>query len=472
MGTSESGTAGGSGNGGGLSAKGWKVSVFVLAMASLVTAIDLTIISVALPTVEEDLRLSPTEGQWVVNAYLIAFTVLLIPGGMFGDRIGQIKGMNIGLVIFGVGSLMCGLATDAPLIIAGRAVQGLGAAILMPCIQALVTRVAPEGKTGTAFGVYAAVSSVGLAVGPLAGGAIVDAISWEWIFFINPIIIAPLLLLNHIFLRSAGEGIDRNKKRLISMEMLKRPSLRAGLFLIFWIRLPLIWAFIYIGIYFQSVLGYSPFQAGLAMLPGIVGIALGGILSGRLKDKVGWRPPTVIGYLMVAACLAFIGLALTLESYVLIVIPTFILGIAVNLATTPVNVHAIADADPVQRGMISGTMTVAAQSGNTVGSMILGGITNALILSSLTAKYAADEAQKIYQQIQHPSDNSNRPQSELTEGLQVFADSMSEAALIGAGIIVLALAAAWALRMFRDPGPGQGGLDVERADEEESLAGT
>jgi hypothetical protein len=154
------------------------------------------------------------------------------------------------------------------------------------------------------------------------------------------------------------------------------------------------------------------------------------------------------------------------------VVPTFILGIAVNLATTPVNVHAIADADPVQRGMISGTMTVAAQSGNTVGSMILGGITNALILSSLTAKYAADEAQKIYQQIQHPSDNSNLPQSELTEGLQVFADSMSEAALIGAGIIVLALAAAWALRMFRDPGPGQGGLDVERVDEEESLAGT
>jgi DHA2 family methylenomycin A resistance protein-like MFS transporter len=468
MGTSE----GGNGGGGGLSASGWKVSIFVLAMASLVTAIDLTIIAVALPTVEEDLGLSPTEGQWVVNAYLISFTALLIPGGMFGDRIGQIKGMNIGLVIFGIGSLMCGLAGDAPMIIAGRAVQGLGAAILMPCIQALVTRVAPEGKTGTAFGVYAAVSSVGLAVGPLAGGAIVDAISWEWIFLVNPIIIAPLLLLNHVFLRSAGEGIDRNKKRLISAEMLKRPSLRAGLFLIFWIRLPLIWAFIYIGIYFQSVLGYSPLQAGLAMIPGIVGIAVGGIVSGRLKDKIGWRPPTVVGYVLVAVCLASIGFALTLESYPLIVIPTFILGIAINLATTPVNVHAIADADPVQRGMISGTMTVAAQAGNTIGSLILGGITNALILGSLSAKYAKDEAEKIYQQIQHPASSSNLPQSELNEGLKVFSDSMSEAALIGAGILLLALGAAWALRMFKDPGPGGGGLDVERIDEEESLAGT
>lgn len=457
--------------GGGLSAKGWKVSIFVLAMASLVTAIDLTIISVALPTVEEDLGLTPTEGQWVVNAYLIAFTVLLIPGGMFGDRIGQLKGMNVGLIIFGIGSVMCGLATDAPMIIGGRAVQGLGAAILMPCIQALVTRVAPEGKTGTAFGVYAAVSAVGLAVGPLLGGFIVDLVAWEWIFLVNPIIIAPLLILNHVFLRSAGEGIDRNKKRLVSMEMLKRPSLRSGLFLIFWIRLPLIWAFIYTGIYFQSVLGFSPIEAGLAMIPGILGIAIGGLLSGRLKDKIGWRPPTVVGYLMVAGCLAIIGLALTLESYALIVVPIFILGIAVNLATTPVNVHAIADADPVQRGMISGTMTVAAQAGNTVGSLILGGITNALILGSLGAKYAADEAEKIYQQIQHPSDTSSLPAGELEDGLQVFADSMSEAALIGAGIIVLALAAAWALRMFRDPGPGEGGgLDTEELGEEESLA--
>ena len=468
MGTPEAAEGG---RGSGLSAGGWKVSIFVLAMASLVTAIDLTIISVALPTVEEDLGLSPTEGQWVVNAYLIAFTVLLIPGGMFGDRIGQLKGMNIGLIVFGIGSVMCGIATDAPMIIGGRAVQGLGAAILMPCFQALVTRVAPEGKTGTAFGVYAAVSAVGLAVGPLLGGFIVDLVAWEWIFLVNPIIIAPLLILNHVFLRAAGQGIDRNKKRLITMEMLKRPSLRSGLFLIFWIRLPLIWAFIYTGIYFQSVLGFSPIQAGLAMIPGILGIAIGGLVSGRLKDKIGWRPPTIAGFIMVAVCLGVIGLALTLESYALIVVPIFILGIAVNLATTPVNVHAIADADPVQRGMISGTMTVAAQAGNTIGSLILGGITNALILGSLGAKYAADEADKIYQQIQHPSDTSSLPAGELEDGLQVFADSMSEAALIGAGIIVLALAAAWALRMFRDPGPGEGGgLDTEVLGEEESLA--
>ncbi|MFM9139806.1 MAG: MFS transporter, partial [Solirubrobacterales bacterium] len=182
------------------------------------------------------------------------------------------------------------------------AVQGLGAAMLRPCIQALVTRVAPEGKTGSAFGIYAAVSSVGLAVGPLLGGVLVDSVGWRWIFFINPIILLPLIVLVRMYLSSAGEGVSKEKRRLITWEMLRRPSLRAGLWLIFFVRLPLIWIFIYAGIYFQSVLGLSAFQTGLAMLPGIFGIAIGGVASGRLKDKIGWRMPTVAGFLGTAAC--------------------------------------------------------------------------------------------------------------------------------------------------------------------------
>ncbi|MBU6337724.1 MAG: MFS transporter [Acidobacteria bacterium] len=435
---------------GGLSKKGWKVSIFVLAMTSLVTAIDLTIISVALPTVEQDLNLSPSAGQWVVNAYLLSFTILLIPGGMFGDRIGQIKGLNLGLVIFSIGSLMCGIAGDEKLIIAGRAVQGLGAAILMPCIQALVTRVAPEGKKGSAFGIYAAVSSVGLAVGPLLGGFLVDSVGWRWIFFINPIILLPLIVLVRMFLRTAGEGVSK-KKRLITWEMLKRPSLRSGLWLIFWVRLPLIWIFIYAGIYFQSVIGLNAFQTGLAMIPGIVGIAIGGVVAGRLKDKMGWRMPTVLGFLGVAGCLIVLGFALPAESYVLILVPMFVLGIAVNFATTPVNVQAITDADEMERGMISGTMTVSTQAGNTLGSMVLGAITNSLVLAGITAT-AGYSATQIYDQIQHPSDSSSLPQAALQEGQKAFADGMATTAFIGAGIIILALFLAWAMRMFKDPG--------------------
>ncbi|MSX01994.1 MAG: MFS transporter [Actinobacteria bacterium] len=434
-----------------LSKKGWKVSIFVLAMASLVTAIDLTIISVALPTVEQDLALSPSQGQWVVNAYLIAFTVLLIPGGMLGDRIGQIRGMNLGLIVFSIGSLMCGAAGDEKLLIAGRVVQGLGAAILMPCIQALVTRVAPAGKTGTAFGIYAAVSAIGLAVGPLLGGALVDFVDWRWIFYINPLILMPLLVLVHMYLRMAGEGIDKEKRRLVTMKMLRRPSLRSGLWLIFFVRLPLIWIFVYAGIYFQSVLGYSPFVTGLAMLPGIAGIAVGGLVAGRMKDKIGWRMPTVLGFLGVSGCLVLLGFALDWESYIGIVIPMFILGIAVNMATTPVNVQAITDADERERGMISGTMTVASQSGNTLGSIILGGLTNSLALAGITAT-AGYSATQIYAEVQHPSDSTTLPQAALDAGQEALAQGMATTSFIGAGIILLALALAWAMRMFKDPG--------------------
>lgn len=459
------------GDGGGLSKRGWKVSILVLALASLVTAIDLTIIAVALPTVEDELGLSPAAGQWVVNAYLISFTLLLIPGGMFGDRIGQIRGLNVGLVIFAIGSVMCGAAGDEKLLIAGRAVQGLGAAILMPCIQALVTRVAPEGKKGMAFGIYAGVSAVGLALGPLLGGLLVDTIGWRWIFYINPFILLPLLGLVHIYLRVAGEGVEKGKRRLITMEMLKRPSLRSGLWLIFFVRLPLIWIFIYAGIYFQSVLGLNALQTGLAMLPGIVGIAIGGVVAGRLKDKIGWRTPTVLGFLGVAGCLVLLGFALRWESYVAIVIPMFILGIAVNFATTPVNVQAITDANDRERGMISGTMTVASQAGNMLGSIIFGSITNALVLAGITAAAAERgfpgvSGEKIYSQVQHPSDATSTipPKIMETIGYPNFADGMATTAFIGAGVILLALFLAWAMRMFKNPGKPPQAAEPAKAD--------
>jgi len=419
-----------------------------------------------LPTIEDDLGLDPAQGQSVVNAYLVVFALMLIPGGMLGDRIGQVRGMNVGLVVFAVASLTCGLAGSAELIIAGRVVQGLGAAVLMPCLQALVTRIAPPDKTGVAFGAFIAIGAVGMAIGPLVGGVIVEAASWSWIFLINPIIIVPLLLLGRLYLRGAGEGTSRNRKRLITWAMLRRPSLRTGLFLVFWIHVPLVWIFIYAGIYFQTVLGYGALQAGLAMLPGVLGVGIGGVVSGRLKDKVGWRPPTIAGYLIVAACLVAIAYVLRLESYAPIVIPMFLLGFGMNLAATPVDVLAITDADPGERGMISGTMTVSAQAGLAAGSLVLGAITNALVLSALTSDYGAGAAERIDSQIQHPADSSTLAAGELGNGLQLFSDGMAQASLIGAGVVVLALLAAWLLGMFRGPGAGSGGeIAVGRADE-------
>ena len=463
MGGTDSAAGGG---GTGIPSRGWKVAILVLGTASLVTSIDLTIISVALPTIEDDLGLAPSQAQWVVNAYLIVFALMLIPGGMFGDRVGQIRGMNIGMVVFAIGSLMCGLAGGFELIIGGRVVQGLGAAVLLPCLQALVTRVAPPDKTGVAFGVYIAVGAVGMAIGPLVGGVIVDAVSWNWIFLINPIIVGPLLLLGHVYLRGAGEGPDRNRERFISWEMLRRPSLRSGLFLVFWIHVPLIWIFIYTGTYLQTVLGYDALRAGLALLPGVLGMGIGGVVSGRLKDRVGWRSPTIAGYVTVAACLAVIAYAFTLESYAQIVIPMFLLGVGMNLASTPVNVLAITDADPVERGMISGTMTVAVQSGLAAGSLFLGAVTNALVRSALTAGVGSSEGQKIDSQIQHPAESSTLPAGDLDTGLRVFSDSIAQVSLIGAGIVVLALLAAWLLRMFRNPGAGTGdAIALEQAEE-------
>ena len=147
-------------------------------------------------------------------------------------------------------------------------------------------------------------------------------------------------------------------------------------------------------------------------------------------------------------------------------IPMFLLGVGMNLASTPVNVLAITDADPVERGMISGTMTVAVQSGLAAGSLFLGAVTNALVRSALTAGVGSSEGQKIDSQIQHPAESSTLPAGDLDTGLRVFSDSIAQVSLVGAGIVVLALLAAWLLRMFRNPGAGTGdAIALEQAEE-------
>jgi predicted MFS family arabinose efflux permease len=165
----------------------------------------------------------------------------------------------------------------------------------------------------------------------------------------------------------------------------------------------------------------------------------------------------------VSGCLVVLGFALPAESYVLILIPMFFLGIAVNFATTPVNVQAITDADEMERGMISGTMTVSTQAGNTLGSMVLGAITNSLVLAGITAT-AGYSATQIYDQIQHPSDSSSLPASALEEGQKAFADGMATTSFIGAAIILVALLLAWAMRMFKDPGKPPEKAEPAKAD--------
>src|ERR671936_162068 len=157
--------------------------------------LDNTIVNVALPSIQRDMGIGISELEWVVNGYALTFAVLMLTGGKPADMLGRRLIFIVGLAIFTSSSLACGLATGANMLIAARVVQGAGAAFMNPATLSIITATFPPRQRGTAIGIWAGVSAMALAIGPLVGGLLTEHVNWNWIFFINvPIGIAALLL--------------------------------------------------------------------------------------------------------------------------------------------------------------------------------------------------------------------------------------------------------------------------------------
>src|SRR6266581_7191604 len=163
--------------------KWWTLAA--VAFGLFMIMLDNTIVNVALPSIERSLHMSISSLEWIVTAYALTFAALLITGGKLGDLYGRRKMFIAGLVVFTLASLACGLAPNAGFLIGARAVQGIGAALMNPATLSIITATFPPRQRGQAIGIWAGVSAMALAIGPLAGGLIVDNINWNWIFFVN-----------------------------------------------------------------------------------------------------------------------------------------------------------------------------------------------------------------------------------------------------------------------------------------------
>jgi EmrB/QacA subfamily drug resistance transporter len=404
-------------------------ALIVLCLGDLMIVLDSTIVNVALPSIRTDLGFSQTSLAWVVNAYLLTFGGFLLLGGRLGDLFGHRRLFLFGIALFTIASAACGLAGTKGLLVAARAVQGLGGAVVSAVAFSLIMVLFTEaGDRAKAMGVFGFVLSGGGTMGVLLGGVLTDTLDWHWIFLVNLPIGVAVFLLSLRLLPGRREGGTRGRFDVAgavtvtlalmlavyaivngndtgwtspqTLGLLGTAVLLLGVFLVIESRVssPLVplrlfrlrniavsnvtgvlWAaamfawFFMSALYLQLVLGYSPLKVGLAFLPTnlIMGaFSLG--LSAKLVMRFGIRRPLAVGLLLAAAGLVLFARAPVGGSYLVDVLPSMILlGFGAGIAFNPMLLAAMSDVGPEESGLASGLVNTSFMMGGALGLAVL-----------------------------------------------------------------------------------------------------
>jgi EmrB/QacA subfamily drug resistance transporter len=405
------------------------LALYILCLGDLMIVLDSTIVNVALPSIREDLGFSQTSLAWVVNAYLLTFGGFLLLGGRLGDLYGHRRMFLIGISLFTIASIACGVSTTTGLLIAARAVQGFGGAIVSAVALSLMMNLFTEqAERAKAMGIFGFVMSGGGSLGVLLGGVLTDTLNWHWIFLVNVPIGVTVVVLTLKFMPGAealapGGRLDvagavtvtaslmlavyaivnGNDKGWTSAQTLGLLAVAVVLMVLFVViesrvRSPLIplalfklrnivvantvgilWAaamfawFFISALYLQLVLGYSPLEVGLAFLPAnlIMGAFSIG-LSAKLVMRFGFRIPLATGLLIAAAGLVLFARAPVDGNFVVDVLPSMILlGVGAGMAFNPVLLAAMSDVAPSESGLASGVVNTSFMMGGALGLAIL-----------------------------------------------------------------------------------------------------
>jgi EmrB/QacA subfamily drug resistance transporter len=405
------------------------LSLTVLCTGFLLIVVDMTIVNVALPSIQRDLGFSPSGLAWVINAYLIAFAGLLLLAGRLGDLFGRKRVYQVGLGIFVGASVLCGLSFNQPMLIAARFIQGIGGAVSSAVILAMIVTLFPKpDEQAKAFGVFSFVASAGAAVGLLAGGLITQAVSWHWIFFVNvPLGVVTAAASARLLASDRGIGIGRGAD--VIGAVLVTAALMLGVYTIVEssvyglgslhtivfgaMALALLGAFIarqalasnpllplgvfasrklsasnvvqalmtaaFFGFFFmgsldlERVLGYGPMAIGLAFLPVAVVMGVFSIrFSAQLITRFGPVPVLGAGQAVVAVALAMLGFGPTNANYLVhLLVPLALLGLGGGLSFPSLTIIAMSDVRPADAGLASGILNTTGQVGGALGLAVL-----------------------------------------------------------------------------------------------------
>jgi EmrB/QacA subfamily drug resistance transporter len=409
----------------------WTLAAMCFALFMLM--LDNTVVNVALPSIQRDLHASLASLEWTVNAYTLTLAVLLVTGGRLGDIFGRRRMFLFGVVVFGVSSLAIGFSPDDTVLVAFRAVQGIGAAFMMPATLSIITQAFPPEQRGTAIGTWAGVSALALAIGPVVGGFLTEDVSWRAIFFINPPIAVIAVAMTLFATREsrdetvgrtvdfAGIGtltvgltalvlalVEANtwhwgSAAVISLLVLAAIALPAFVAIerrvaapmvdftffrtrtyvganvvAFLISFAMFAQFFFLTLYLQNILHYSPLETGVRFLPSTVLIIITAPLAGRLADRVGSRPLMTIGLLIVSASLV-IESRLTAHSGYGLLLPGFVLmGLGMGLVMSPMSTAAMNAVDRTKAGAASGVLSMTRMVGSTFGVAVMGALVAAI----------------------------------------------------------------------------------------------
>jgi EmrB/QacA subfamily drug resistance transporter len=416
--------------------------LLTLSLGFFMTLLDLTIVNIAIPSMITNLHASLDQVLWVVNAYALALAALLITAGRLGDRFGQRTLFMIGVGLFTVASLGCGLAQNPVELIGARVLQGIGAAALIPQTMAIIIATFPAQRRGTALGVWGAVAGLSTVAGPTLGGLLITGLGWQWIFFINvPIGVAVLVaamvyvpdlrlgrrhrfdwagvglattgLLALVFGLTEGQRYDWNgwvlgvlavAVVLIGAFVLQQRAAQDGEplvpialladrgFTVFslvgaLVSLAVLGYFIPITIYLQSVLGYSALKAGLVLAPSSVVSMVVAPMAGRLSDRVGGRNILIGGLTLFAIGGAWtVAVARVGTSWPTLMPPMIITGIGLGCTFAPMATEALRGVPARLAGAASGVNSTVRQVGSALGSAMVGAVLQNRLAVSLHAE--------------------------------------------------------------------------------------
>src|SRR5512132_1988294 len=408
------------------------LALYVLTLGSLMIVLDVTIVNVALPSIREDLGFSETSLAWVVNAYLLTYGGFLLLGGRLGDLFGHRRLFLVGIALFTVASLACGLSTTQWMLVSARTIQGLGGAVAsavsLSLMMSLFTEPADRAK---AMGIFGFVAAGGGSIGVLLGGVLTDLISWHWIFLVNvPIGVLVIFLSMRLLPTERAEAmsgrldvagavtvttaliiavyaiVNGNQNGWTSATTLgllgasvaalvlflgiesrvRSPLVPLGLFKnrnisvsnivgVLWAAAMFAWFFLS-ALYLQLVLGYSPLEVGLSFLPAnlIMGAFSIGI-SAKLVMRFGFRKPLATGLLLAAAGLLLFVRAPVDGNFLVDVLPSMILlGFGAGIAFNPVLLAAMSDVESSESGLASGLVNTSFMMGGALGLAVLASI--------------------------------------------------------------------------------------------------